>query len=96
MRYLPMMLALSLSACGREAEAPPAEPGRADAVAPATAPQSAMPGKGAGKQMAMIEVPADKAQLQRLVAMGYTVHEEHLHPPGVKECPFDMGGGVVQ
>jgi hypothetical protein len=45
---------------------------------------------------AMLAVPEDKQQLERLLALGYTVHEDHLHPPGVKECPFNMGGGVVQ
>lgn len=44
----------------------------------------------------MIPVPADKAQLERMLAMGYTVHEDHMHAPGVKECPFNMGGSVVQ
>ena len=47
-------------------------------------------------QAAMIPVPTDKAQLERVLAMGYTVHEDHMHAPGVKECPFNMGGSVVQ
>jgi hypothetical protein len=45
---------------------------------------------------AMLVVPKDKSQLQRMLAMGYTVHEDHMHPPGVKECPFNMGGSIVQ
>jgi hypothetical protein len=45
---------------------------------------------------AVLEVPDDKQQLKRLLALGYTVHEDHLHPPGMKQCPFNMGGGVVQ
>ena len=47
-------------------------------------------------QAAMIPVPSDKVQLERMLTMGYTVHEDHLHSPGVKECPFNMGGSVVQ
>jgi hypothetical protein len=47
--------------------------------------------------MHLIPIPKDKAQLDRLLAMGYTIHENHMHPPGVKECPFDKnGGGVVE
>jgi hypothetical protein len=49
------------------------------------------------KQAAMhsIPVPKDKAQLDRMLAMGYTVHEDHMHPPGVKECPLDKAGSSV-
>jgi hypothetical protein len=43
----------------------------------------------------MIPIPKDKAQLDRMLAMGYTVHEDHMHPPGVKECAFDKGAGSV-
>jgi hypothetical protein len=35
----------------------------------------------------MIPMPKDKAQLKRLLAMGYTIHEDHLHAPGVIGCP---------
>ena len=35
----------------------------------------------------MIPIPKDQAQLKRLLAMGYTVHEDHLHAPGVTSCP---------
>ena len=44
---------------------------------------------------ALIAVPGDKAELQRLIDLGYTVHDDHLHPPGAKECPL-MGGDMVQ
>jgi hypothetical protein len=56
--------------------------------------QSAMPAK-VGTEMKLIPIPKDKAQLARLVSMGYTVHENHMHPPGVKSCPFDKKGGSV-
>ena len=90
MKPIAVLLILGASACAKEADQaaqqPPAEvtvPAASNPMAPEAKP-------------AMLEVPDDKAQLQRLLAMGYTVHEEHLHPPGTKECPFDMGGGVVQ
>jgi predicted flap endonuclease-1-like 5' DNA nuclease len=35
----------------------------------------------------MIPIPKDRAQLKRLLAMGYTIHEDHLHAPGVTSCP---------
>jgi hypothetical protein len=50
----------------------------------------------AAAKAGVIPIPRDKAQLGRLLAMGYKIHEDHLHPPGMKECPFNMGGSVVQ
>jgi tRNA G26 N,N-dimethylase Trm1 len=63
---------------------------------PAPAAQSTSQDSRATAKMTMMEIPADKRQLERLLAMGYSVHENHMHPPGVKNCPFDMGGSVVQ
>jgi len=45
-----------------------------------------MPAK-ISKAALMIPIPKDQAQLKRLLAMGYTVHEDHLHAPGVTSCP---------
>lgn len=91
MKLLPILVVLGLAACGKEADQeaqqPPTQPA---AVTPVTG------GKPAMAQAAMIPVPTDKAQLGRMLTMGYTVHEEHLHSPGVNECPFNMGGSVVQ
>jgi hypothetical protein len=96
MRRFAVLLALAAGACGNEGEQTPDAPAQdATATAP-MGPQSTVAGNAAAAKPAMLEVPADKAQLERLTALGYTVHDEHLHPPGVKECPFDMGGGVVQ
>lgn len=95
MRRMSVMLILTLCACGKAADRTPRDPAAQPPV-PAPIAQSNMPGNRATAKMAMMEVPSDKRQLERLVAMGYTVHENHLHPPGVKSCPFDMGGSVVQ
>lgn len=99
MRRCAIVLALGVSACSEEADRGP-ERSPAEVAAPSAAvpmgPQSTIAGKPAPTKAALLEVPEDKQQLDRLLAMGYTVHDEHLHPPGTKECPFDMGGGVVQ
>jgi hypothetical protein len=96
MRRFALLLLLAAGACGSEGERTASPPAQDAAAAPPMAPQSTVAGNAAAAKPAMLEVPADKAQLQRLTALGYTVHEEHMHPPGTKECPFDMGGGVVQ
>ncbi|MEO5971978.1 MAG: hypothetical protein ABIP91_01240 [Sphingomicrobium sp.] len=35
----------------------------------------------------MRSVPTDPVALRKLQAMGYTVHDDHLHAPGVAACP---------
>jgi hypothetical protein len=100
MRRIALLLVLGACGCGKEAEQaaqqPPAQAPRAAAAAAPMAPQSSVAGAPATMKPAMLEVPKDKSQLQRMLAMGYTVHEDHMHPPGVKECPFNMGGSIVQ
>jgi hypothetical protein len=91
MKCLAIFLLVALAACGRQADPKPAQ---AQAAAGMAAAQSMMPGK-AGAEMHMIPIPKDKAQLDRLLAMGYTIHQDHMHPPGVKECPFDKNSGSV-
>jgi hypothetical protein len=91
MKRFALVLAFSLGACGK-GSAPPEQAPKASA--PAT---SAIPTM-ASKPMAMermIPVPTDKAQLKRMLTMGYTVHEDHMHSPGVNECAFDKTGGSV-
>lgn len=99
MRLFVYVLLAGLAACGERADQAP-RPVRSESPAlPMAAPvsgQSAVAGKIAPGKAALLEVPADKQQLERLVALGYSVHDEHLHPPGAKECPLAMGGGVVQ
>lgn len=55
-------------------------------VLPATMTRKVSNPKG-WKGPLMIPMPKDKAQLKRLLAMGYTIHEDHLHAPGVVGCP---------
>ena len=40
-------------------------------------------------------MPKDQAQLDRMILAGYTPHMDHLHPPGVNECPLTKGTEAV-
>lgn len=91
MTRLGIVLALTLAACGK-GSAPPAQAPKSSA--PGTSVLPTVAAKPAAMER-MIPVPADKAQLKRMLAMGYTVHEDHMHPPGVKECAFDKAGGSI-
>lgn len=91
MKRFAILLLFGLAACGKQAD-PPAQKQAATTAAPAA--QSTMAATPAAMEK-MIPVPKDKAQLDRMLAMGYTVHDDHMHPPGVKECAFDKAGGSV-
>ena len=98
MRGIVVLVVLGLCACGK-GSAPAAQP----AQVPTTAAVSAVPpqAKATGKP-AMIKAAIDPGARGQAAARrgswrwASTVHDDHLHAPGVKECPFDMGGGVVQ
>lgn len=94
-RLMMIMLVTGLAACSKSADraSAPARPKSVELPAVAAA-QTQMPRKAAA-EMGMIPIPKDKAQLARLLSMGYTVHQDHMHPPGVKSCPFDKAGGSV-
>lgn len=94
-RLTTSMLLIGLVACSKEPQRKPAlaSPNTAELPA-APAMQSRASGKVAA-EMKMIPIPKDKAQLARLISIGYTVHENHLHPPGVNSCPFDKNGASV-
>jgi hypothetical protein len=95
MRNVTIVLLVGLAACDRQHGGHAARTSTEPVpLARVGAPQSTMPGKAAG-EMKLIPIPKDRAQLARLVALGYTVHQNHLHPPGVKSCPFDKNEGSV-
>ena len=72
-----IVLLIALGACSQEPREASTEQPAATGPVP-TAPL---------KQAAMVSLPKDPAKLKRLEAMGYTVHEDHLHAPGVSACP---------
>lgn len=92
MRRFAMLFLFILEACGKQAG--PARDQQVGKPADATSALPTIAPKPAAMER-MIPVPKDKAQLNRMLAMGYTVHEDHMHPPGVKECAFDKAGGSV-
>jgi hypothetical protein len=74
-----LCLLLALAACSQQNHDRTAE-------RKASPPPALLPAK-MSKAALMIPIPKDPAQLKRLLAMGYTVHEDHLHAPGVTSCP---------
>lgn len=88
---------LGLAACAKQADHKSAQQiaSKAPALPAMPAAQSPMPTGKAAPEMKLIPIPKDRAQLARLVAMGYTVHQSHMHPPGVKSCPFDKNAGSI-
>ncbi len=89
MKRLLLLFALGVSACEREAPEGTAGPAPAalDAI---------LPGQDSAKKSAVVlPIPKDQAQLDRMILAGFTPHGEHLHPPGVNECPLTKGSEVV-
>ena len=88
-----LVAVLALAACSQQKDDQAQQKAPAPAAPSAPAPPAA-PAAPAGmgtakvsKPALMIPMPKDPAQLKRLVAMGYTPHEDHLHAPGVTSCP---------
>ena len=83
MRFNAGVLALSLAACAdREPEEQAPVPAAA-AAAEVPAVAEATPAQAAP----LMAIPDDPAALKRLQDMGYTIHDDHLHAPGVTACP---------
>ena len=81
------MLLLAASACERQAT---------EAPAPAPLPEDIVSSSGgASKLPKLVPMPADRAERDRLILAGYTPHSDHLHAPGVNECPMNKGTDVV-
>jgi len=93
-RMILLVPALALAACGRSPE-PAAEPAEADRAAAAEA-LNVVDGNAAKSAIpAVVPLPKDQAELDRMILAGYTPHGSHLHPPGVKECPLAQGSEAV-
>lgn len=79
----------AMMSCDRKSE---------DAATPGAAVprQIAQPGQGpASKMPDMIPRPNDPAELDRLILAGYQAHDDHMHAPGVNECPMTKGTETV-
>ena len=89
MKRLFIVIALSACACDRQSQqnASAPMPAAADGMLEKQAPASKPP--------AVIPRPDDQAQLDRMILAGYTPHGQHLHPPGVNECPLAQGSEAV-
>ena len=86
MRQLLLLIALGTCACDRAAEE------RASATKP-TAPLEAVATPAQqSKAPLVLPMPKDQKELDRMILAGYTPHGEHLHPPGVKNCPLAKEG----
>ena len=86
MRHLLLLIALGSFACNRAPEE------RASAPKPAESLQTVSAPAQQSKAPLVLPMPKDQNELDRLVLAGYTPHGEHLHPPGVKNCPLASEG----
>jgi hypothetical protein len=80
---------LLLTGCAQERE-PEAAESKTNVTPPAAAPAQPQPGQSS----ALMAIPEDPQAVAKLEAMGYTIHEDHLHAPGVTTCP-KMGNDPV-
>lgn len=83
------LIALGAASCDRDAEQSATQnaPAPRQVDLPAQAPASQIP--------ALVPRPKDQAQLDRMILAGYTPHADHLHAPGVNECPMSKGTEAV-
>ena len=72
-------------------------PDQQSAKVPATkSAEEILPSQGpTSRPAAVVSIPKDQAELDRMILAGYTPHGTHLHPPGMKECPLDQGSEAV-
>ena len=84
-----LLVALAIWACERQEEDSAALP-------PPDALGAALPDeRNMSKPPAVVPKPADQAELDRMILAGFTPHADHLHPPGVDNCPLSKGADVV-
>ena len=84
MKLLIPTIALLVCACDRETKGSAAAP-PPTAVPEATSAKQSTP---TSKAPLVLPLPKDQKELDRLILAGYTPHGNHLHPPGVLECPL--------
>jgi hypothetical protein len=83
MKLLIPMIALLVCACDRESK------GSAAASSPAVPDAASIKqSTPTSKAPLVLPLPKDQKELDRLILAGYTPHGNHLHPPGVLECPL--------
>lgn len=88
MKRLLLLFAFGVSACERAPEG--------TAVTVPTAPDATLPGLDSARKSASVAPrPEDPAQLDRMILAGFTPHADHLHPPGINECPLTKGSEAV-
>ena len=87
MKHAWLLLAPLAAGCGQDSEERSSMPQPAPTDAAATEQTSKPP--------AVVPLPADQAQLDRMILAGYTPHADHLHAPGVEQCPLAKGTEAV-
>jgi hypothetical protein len=89
MKGLVLLMALSAGACDRN-------PSEGAAMPAPAAPDASLSTPAPGSKPAeVVPLPKDQAQLDRMILAGYTPHMDHLHRPGVNECPLTKGTEAV-
>ena len=89
MKQLPLLIVLAAAACKQQ----PQEQAATQAPAP---PENVLAtSTPSSKPPAVIPMPKDQAELDRMILAGYTPHADHLHAPGVNECPLTKGNDAV-
>ena len=89
MKRILILAALAAAACDRQPQQSAATP------TPATANEIVASQGPTSKPPAVVPMPKDQAELDRMILAGYTPHGTHLHRPGVKECPLTQGSEAV-
>ena len=86
MRHLLLLVVLGAGACNRAPEE------QASAPFPGPAPQVVKTDAAQSRAPLVLPMPQDQKELDRMILAGYTPHGNHLHPPGVKNCPLAKEG----
>ena len=89
MKGLLLLLALGAAACDRAAD------NRSAANRPTPSGSAPTMQAPASKPAPVVPKPEDPAQLDRMILAGFVPHADHLHAPGVNECPLTKGSEAV-